>query len=145
MGTPLKEAVYLTDKLLKEFGLRDDIKIIASGRVVDGFDILKILALGADGINMARGFMFSLGCIQALECNNNKCPVGIATQDKSLYSAIDVEHTGNRAFNFHKHTIHMVREMLAAMGLKSTSELTKEHINVRLDLNSIKTYNEIYK
>jgi glutamate synthase domain-containing protein 2 len=139
VGMPLVDAFMKADEILKDFGLRDEIKIIASGKISSSFDILKYLALGADMVNAARAFMLSLGCIQARECNNNSCPVGIATQDESLNRAIVPSLKSERVYNYHKNTLHEVQELMAAMGVKYISDLRKSHINVRKD-SEIKNY-----
>src|SRR5690606_9658207 len=90
VGSPLNEALYFVDTCLKEYGLRDKIKIIASGKVFTAFDMFEKLALGADLCNSARGMMIAIGCIQAYRCNTNKCPAGIATNDESLQRGLDV-------------------------------------------------------
>jgi len=126
-------------KLLIETGLKSEIKLIVSGKASTSFDIIKLLALGADCVNAARAFMLSLGCIQARECNNNTCPVGVATQNKSLVAGLDPTEKSVRVYNYHKAVVHEIREVLAAMGLTSTNQLKPEHIKVRDD-NQIKTY-----
>ena len=139
VGTPLIEGMKLVNSLLIENGLRSEIKLIVSGKASSSFDIVKLLALGADAVNAARAFMLSLGCIQARECNNNTCPVGVATQNKSLIAGLDPTEKSVRVFNYHKKVIHEIRELVGAMGLTSVSQLKPEHIKVRVD-NQIKTY-----
>jgi len=85
--------------------------------------ILKMLALGADLCNCARGFMFSIGCIQALRCNTNHCPTGVATQDEMLVKGLVPNDKAVRAYNFHKNTIHAVMELLAACGKTSIDDV----------------------
>ena len=143
IGTPLIDALMFVKKSLKEFEL-NDIKVIASGKASTSFDIIKLLSLGADVVNAARAFMLSLGCIQARECNKNTCPVGIATQNKSLISGLDVEEKRVRVYNYHKSIIHELREVLGAMGLTSVDELNSSKIYVRLDKNKVSTYNELF-
>jgi glutamate synthase domain-containing protein 2 len=123
----------LVNNLLIENGLRSDIKLIVSGKASNSFDIVKLLALGADAVNAARAFMLSLGCIQARECNNNTCPVGVATQDKSLIAGLDPTEKSVRVYNYHKKVVHEIRELIGAMGLTSVSQLKPDHIKVRVD------------
>ena len=139
IGTPLVDGMKFVNKLLVETGLKSDIRLIVSGKASTSFDIIKLLALGADCVNAARAFMLSLGCIQARECNNNTCPVGVATQNKSLVAGLDPTEKSVRVYNYHKAVVHEIREVLGAMGLTSTSQLKPEHIKVRDD-NKIKTY-----
>ena len=104
MGTPLREGLTLVNNVLRGAGCRDQIKIIASGKVSSGFSIVRNLALGADLCNSARAMMFALGCVQALKCNTNRCPTGITTQDKELMTGLDVESKSVRVYNYHSKT-----------------------------------------
>ena len=90
LGAPLREGLMLIHNTLVDLSLRDKLKIIASGKLVSAFGISRVLALGADACNMARGFMFALGCIQAQACHTGKCPTGVTSQDPSRYRALDV-------------------------------------------------------
>jgi glutamate synthase domain-containing protein 2 len=131
IGMPLVDALTFLDKSLKSLNLRHEIKIIASGKASNSFDIIRLMCLGADVVNAARAFMLSLGCIQARECNKNTCPVGIATQNKTLIAGLDPFEKKTRVYNYHKAVIHEVREVLGAMGLTSTNQLTLKHITIR--------------
>jgi len=133
LGMPLEEGLRLAHSMLVGANLRDEIKIICQGKVYNGFSIVKNLALGADVCNAARGFMFSLGCIQALKCNTNKCPTGITTQDPRLESALNVENKSQRVANFHRETVHAALEILGAGGCRSPADISPEHIFVRHD------------
>jgi glutamate synthase domain-containing protein 2 len=88
--------------------------------VATGFDLVKNFALGADMCNSARGMMFALGCIQALECNMNTCPTGVATQDKSLMRGLVVDDKKVRVANFHKQTVSSAIQMIGAAGYEKT-------------------------
>ena len=143
IGTPLIDALLFIDKTLTFFGLRNDVKIIASGKASTSFDVIRLIALGADCVNAARAFMLSLGCIQARECNKNTCPVGIATQNKSLSEALVVSDKKMRVFNYHKSVTGEMKDVLGAMGLTDASELTPAHIFIRVDNNNIKSYQDI--
>lgn len=123
VGMPLEPALIFVNKTLVRFGIRDKIRIICSGKIISGYSILKAVALGADMCNSARGFMFSLGCIQALRCNNNTCPTGVATQDKMLMKGLVITDKSERVFHFHKNTLHAANELLAASGKKSFSDV----------------------
>ena len=145
IGTPLVDALIFIDKQLKINGLRDQVKIIASGKASTSFDIIKLLALGADCVNAARAFMLSLGCIQARECNKNTCPVGIATQNPHLVKGLNPAEKRVRVYNYHKAVVHEVVEVMAALGIDSTTKLKPEHISVRLDKSTITTYKDLFK
>lgn len=138
IGMPLVDSLTFLDKSLKSLNLRHEIKIIASGKVSNSFDIIRLMCLGADVVNAARAFMLSLGCIQARECNKNTCPVGIATQNKVLVAGLDPFEKKTRVYNYHKAVIHEVREVLGAMGLTSTSQLRLKHITVRDENGKLK-------
>lgn len=144
IGMPLREGLVFVHDTLVGFDLKDEIKIIASGKIFSGFHMLRAKALGADLCNSARAMMLSLGCIQARECNVNTCPTGIATQNKSLSKGLVVEEKAQRVANFHEETIHSFLEMIAAAGLKSHDEIGREHVNRRVGMHSIAKYNEIY-
>ena len=124
VGLPLEPSLIYVRGTLENLGIRDKIRIIASGKALSAFSILKYIALGADCCNSARGFMFSLGCIQALRCNTNDCPTGVATQKAALAKGLVVTDKAERVYNFHKNTIHAVKELLGASGHYHTSELT---------------------
>ncbi|WP_192350100.1 FMN-binding glutamate synthase family protein [Algoriphagus sp. Y33] len=124
VGLPLEPALIFVRMTLERFQIRDKIRIIASGKAISAFAILKNIALGADLCNSARGFMFSVGCIQALRCNTNECPTGVATQKASLVRGLVITDKSERVYNFHKNTVHAVQELLGASGHKHTSELS---------------------
>jgi len=140
IGMPLVDALTFLDNSLKTLNLRDEIKIIASGKASNSFDIIRLMCLGADVVNAARAFMLSLGCIQARECNKNTCPVGIATQNKTLIAGLDPYEKKTRVYNYHKAVIHEVREVLGAMGLSSTSQLTFKHLMIRNEDGNLTTH-----
>ena len=114
------------DNALVGANLRDRVKIGASGKVVSAFDIAHTCALGADWVNMARPFMFSIGCIQCRSCHTGECPTGIATMDPMRYRAIDIEDRSERAYNFHKNTIFVLKELLESVGVKHTKILIED-------------------
>lgn len=144
IGMPLREGLVFVHDTLVGFNLKKDIKLLASGKIITGFHMARAIALGADICYSARGMMLSVGCIQALQCNNNTCPVGVATQNKSLMKGLDVQDKGQRVFNFHQATIHSFLELLHACGLQHPNEITRKHINRRLGMHKVAKYNEIY-
>lgn len=123
VGMPLEPALIFVHRTLKRHGLRDRVRIIASGKVLSAAYLLKMLAMGADLCNSARGFMFSLGCIQALRCNTNDCPTGVATQDRMLMKGLVVTDKSERVYHFHRNTLLTVMELMAAAGKRDLSEL----------------------
>jgi len=128
IGTPMYEGLSFVDNELKAHGLRQDIKIIASGRIITGFDVVKAMALGADICASARGMMLALGCIQALLCHADSCPTGVATQNKALMRGLDPTNKGVRVGNFQDGTVKAAVEILEACGLSSFDELNRHHI-----------------
>ncbi|MCF2876259.1 MULTISPECIES: FMN-binding glutamate synthase family protein [unclassified Tenacibaculum] len=144
VGTPLLEGLAFVNKMLKKYKLKEEIKIIASGKAIDAFDIVKYKSLGADVIGMARSFMLSLGCIQARECNLDTCPVGVATQDEDLVEALVVGDKNIRVKNYHSKTIDAVKEVVAAMGKETISEVEAKHIFRRNKAGDITSLDKIY-
>lgn len=144
IGMPLRDALAFVYDTLVGFNLKKDIKIIASGKIFSGFHIARIIALGADMVNCARAMMLSLGCIQALQCNNNTCPVGVATQNKSLMSGLNVDEKSERVASFHQETLHSFSELIAAAGVVNQTDLNRSHINRRVSMNTVLKYDEIF-
>jgi len=144
VGTPLREAVNIVNSILVGFDLKDKIRLIASGKAFSAFHVFRLLALGADTVNSARGMMFALGCIQSRSCNTNKCPTGIATQDPSRYKALNIDLKGARVASYQKQLIKNLAEMTAAIGLSSPSEIQAKDLNRRVSATEVKTYAEIF-
>ena len=137
VGMPLRDGLLFVHNALTGAGLRDRLRIIASGKHVSGFDIIRTLALGADLVYAARAMMFALGCIQARRCHNNECPVGVATQDPSRQVGLVVADKSERVYRYHKATIHSFLELLSCSGLSSSAELSPEHILRRVDRDTV--------
>ena len=123
VGMPFEPALIFVNKTLVRYDLRNKIRVIGSGKIISGYSILKTIALGADICNSARGFMFSLGCIQALRCNTNTCPTGVATQDKMLMKGLVVSDKSERVYHYHQNTLHAANELLAAAGKSSFADI----------------------
>lgn len=132
MGAPLQEGLLLVHNTLVGLGIRNRIKIGASGKIITAFDMARTFALGADWVNSARGFLFSLGCVQGLGCNTGRCPTGIATQDPERQKALVVSDKAQRVYNFHKNTLHALQELLQASGVEHPDELKAHHIVKRV-------------
>lgn len=144
VGYPGIDGLVFVHNCLVGFGLRDKIRVFNSGKVTTGFGIVKRLALGADAIYCARAMLLSLGCIQALRCNTNHCPTGVATQDPQLVAGLVVGDKRVRAANFHQETIHSTRQLIEAMGLKGPAALRPWHILKRVAPYEIKNYSQIF-
>ncbi len=128
VGVPLQEGLRLVHNTLRGAGLRNRIKVGCAGKVVSAFDIVRLMALGADWCNSARGFMFALGCLQAQTCHTGQCPTGVTTQDPVRQKALVVPDKAQRVYNFHQQTLHALKELVQAAGLQHPSEITAEHI-----------------
>lgn len=144
LGSPLRDALVFVDNCLRGAGLRDRVKIAASAKIVSAYDVVRHCALGADWCNMARPFMFAVGCIQARDCASGHCPSGVATMDPSRYRVVDVNDRAQRVHNFHKNTLVALTEMLEAAGLTHTHQLNRRHIVRRLSASQIKLADQIY-
>lgn len=144
VGAPLLDGLDFVNNILTGLGIRKHIKIIASGKISTGFHMARAFALGADACNSARAMMMALGCIQALLCNTNKCPTGIATQNPELYVGLDVNDKKVRVANYHRLTVKSFVEMMGAAGLSNISQMTRSHIYRRISLSSMLTYEEIF-
>jgi glutamate synthase domain-containing protein 2 len=125
-------------------GFRDEIRLIASGKALSAFHVLRLLALGADTVNSARAMMLSLGCIQSRHCNNDKCPTGIATQDAARYNALDYEEKGDRVHKFHSAIVKNLTELVGAAGLEKVSDIKPHHINTRVSENCVEHLGQRY-
>lgn len=145
IGEPSVDGLIFVHNSLNGFGLRDDIKLISASKITTGFGIIKQIALGADLTYSARAMMLALGCIQALRCNANICPAGVATQDKNLMAGLVVGDKRKRVHTFHKQTLESVAHMMGAMGLCKTNELRPYHVVTRLGAVENKTYGELFE
>ena len=128
VGAPLQEGLLLVRNTLVGLNLRPRIRIGAAGKVVGAFDIARLMALGADWCNAARGFMFALGCVQAQTCHTGSCPTGITTQDPRRQQALVVPDKIERVWRFHRHTLQALQELVQAAGLQHPREITPAHI-----------------
>ncbi|NOZ01154.1 MAG: FMN-binding glutamate synthase family protein [Deltaproteobacteria bacterium] len=144
VGTPLREGLVFVRNSLAGIGVRDQVRIIAAGKITTGFHLFRAMALGADLCNSARGMMMALGCIQARKCNTNTCPVGVATQDPSRTKALDVSDKTRRVYNFQRATIRAFLELAATAGLEGPDEIRPEHVLHREEDHVIRHLGEVY-
>lgn len=138
VGTPLQEGLRLVHNTLVGVNLRDQIKIGCSGKIISSFDMAVAFALGADWCNSARGFMFSVGCIQAQVCDTGFCPTGVTTQDPNRQKALVVPNKAERVYNFHNQTLKALKELTEAAGLHHPGEIDAPHIVRRINKNEIR-------
>ncbi len=144
IGMPLREALAFVDDCLIGYGLRARVRVIAAGKILSGFHMVKNLALGADLCNSARGMMLALGCVQSLTCNTNRCPTGVATQDPRLVRGLVVADKAERVANYHARTVHAVAEIIASAGLRHTDELDRTHVFRRVSPAEIRRYDQLF-
>ena len=143
-GLPIIEAIDFTHSILKKYKLRDEIKLMAAGKIISAFDIYRMLALGADACYSARGMMFALGCVQSLKCNLDTCPTGITTMEPSRVASLVVEDKKTKVANYHKNTMEAFKELLKSMGIDNRRDIDKKYIIRRINENDTKTYDEIF-
>lgn len=144
VGSPLTDGLVFAHQSLIAAGLRNRITLVASGKVTTGFDVVRLLALGADVCSSARAMMFALGCIQALKCNTNHCPVGVATQSERLMVGLVPSDKAERVRSYHHKTVESAYELLGAAGLQDPRQLRPWHILRRLEANRVVTYEELF-
>ncbi|MEO7063890.1 MAG: FMN-binding glutamate synthase family protein, partial [Dokdonella sp.] len=145
VGAPLREALMLVHNTLVGLNLRDKIRIGASGKVITALDLARMLAIGADWCNAARGFMFSLGCIQSQSCHTDRCPTGIATQDPRRWKQLDVPDKATRVANFHDNTLRALKELIQASGLQHPTELGPEHVIHRVSAHEVRSLGTLFR
>ncbi len=145
VGTPLREGLVFVHNALVGTGLRDKIRLVASGKAISAFHMVRLLALGADTINSARAMMLALGCIQARSCHNDKCPTGIATQKATRFNALDVDLKAERVANYQMANVKNLMEIICSAGVTSPSDITADHLHHRVQGGAVKTYAELYE
>ena len=144
VGMPFKDGLAFVYDALVGFDLKKHIKIFASGKIITGFHLFRAIALGADACYSARAMMFALGCIQAMECNKNTCPTGVATQDPELVRGLKVADKEQRVANYHRETVESFVELMAAAGLTSPKQINRAHVNRRISMAESKRYDELF-
>jgi len=145
IGTPLRAGLVFARNALVGAGLKDEIKLGASGKIVSAFGLAAAMAVGADYCNSGRGFMFALGCVQSLTCHTNHCPTGIATQDKLLQRGLVVSDKSERVYHFHKNTVRALAEVVGAAGLSHPTDLKPCHIFHRVSATRALPADEVYE
>jgi glutamate synthase domain-containing protein 2 len=144
IGAPMREGLLFVHNVLVGAGLRERLRVGAAGKVVSAFDIASLLAIGADWANAARGFMFALGCVQSISCNTNRCPTGVATQDRLRQAALVVPDKAERVYNFHRLTMKALADMLAAAGLSHPDDLLPHHLVRRVSATEIMQFDQLH-
>ena len=144
VGTPLNEALHFVNNALVGCGIRDKIKIGCSGKIASAFDMARRLSQGADFCNAARAMMLALGCIQALRCQTNTCPVGVATQDPKRVRGLVVEDKAQRVYHFQRTTVEALNEIVASLGLEHPNDLEPSLLMRRINATTTKSYADLY-
>lgn len=144
LGAPLREGLTFAHNCLVGAGLRDRIKIGASGRIITAFDMLRVMSLGADWCNSARGFMFAVGCIQSLSCHTDRCPSGVATQNPLRQAALVVPDKAQRVRQFHESTLEALAELVAASGMTHPADISRDRIMMRTGTGHVMSLADIY-
>ncbi|MEZ5666412.1 MAG: FMN-binding glutamate synthase family protein [Alphaproteobacteria bacterium] len=145
VGAPLREGLIFVHNALVGSGLREHVRVAASGKIVNGFGMAANLALGADWCNAARAFMFATGCVMSLRCHTGGCPTGVTTHDAALQRAIVVPEKAKRVADYHRHTVSALAELVAAARLDSPAALEPKHIYHRVSPVEVKTMDQIYE
>jgi glutamate synthase domain-containing protein 2 len=143
-GLSVREGLPLMDDLLREHGLRDHVKIIASGKLVTSADVAWAFCAGADMVNNARGFMFALGCIQALKCDKNTCPTGITTHNPRLQKGLDPANKAVRVHNYIKNIIKEVEIIAHACGVDEPRQMQREHLLIVQASGRSKPFDQVW-
>ncbi|HWK46725.1 MAG TPA: FMN-binding glutamate synthase family protein [Stellaceae bacterium] len=144
VGMPLREGLVFAHNALVGLGIRDRIRLGASGKITSAFDLSRTMALGADWCNAARGFMFAIGCIQSQNCHTDRCPVGVATQDPHRQRALVVLDKAERVFHFHRSTLKALAEVIAAAGLHHPGQLRPFHFSKRTAATQVARFDQLY-
>ncbi|TGY88138.1 FMN-binding glutamate synthase family protein [Marinicauda algicola] len=144
IGSPMRNGLLVVRDALTGTGLRERVKIGAAGKIITGARFAKTLALGADWVNSARGFMFALGCVQSMRCHTNRCPTGITTQDRDRQRGLVIEDKVPRVVNFHRNTIDALIQVCAAAGCEDPKDIHPEQIMRRWGADKASAFSELY-
>jgi glutamate synthase domain-containing protein 2 len=145
IGMPLRDGLTFVHNTLVGLNLRSNVRIGAAGKITSAFDIVRVMALGADWCNAARGFMFAVGCIQAQSCHTDRCPTGVSSQDRFRQSALVVDDKAERVYRFHESTLHALAEVIAAAGLDHPDQIRPHHLWRRVAANRVENFAQIYR
>ncbi|MDM3871543.1 FMN-binding glutamate synthase family protein [Porticoccus sp. W117] len=144
-GLPIRESLpWLVDKL-EHYGLRERIRLIATGKLVNPVDVAWALCAGADFVVSARGFMFALGCIQALQCNKNTCPTGITTHNKKLQQGLNPADKSVRVTSYAQHMVHEVGVIAHSCGVSEPRQLTRRHARMVIEPGHSESLDVLYR
>ena len=144
MGLPIRKSLPLVVDKLVEYGLRERIKVICSGKMINPSGVAAALCLGADSVNSARGFMFALGCVQAQQCNRNTCPTGITTHDEELQRGLVPADKARRVASYARNMHHEVEMIAHSCGLREPRQLRRHHAQVINEMGMPESLQELW-
>lgn len=144
VGMPLRDGLQFVHNALKGIGMRNKIRLIASGKSFSAFHMLRLMVLGADTVNSARGMMLALGCIQSRSCNTDKCPTGVATTNPARFKQLDITDKGVRVANYQHSTVETLAELLGILGLECLADLQPRHLQRRVNQSIVMNYAQLY-
>jgi glutamate synthase domain-containing protein 2 len=144
LGMPMRDGLTLAHHALIGIGAREHVRLGASGKIATAFDIARAMSLGADWCNSARGFMFALGCIQSLKCHTDRCPTGVATQDRVRARALVPSDKSERVYNYHRSTMLALGELVASAGLEHPRDFGPAHFYRRVSEVSVASFAELW-
>jgi glutamate synthase domain-containing protein 2 len=145
VGMPMRDGLLFVNSALRGVSLRKQIRVIAAGKIATGFHMVRAIALGADMCNAARAMMFALGCIQARRCNDNTCPVGVATQDPARAQGLVVDDKAKRVMRYHADTVRAFLELVASNGLDTPADIRPRNVLTRVDAVTIRPFSDVYE
>ncbi|QCU89628.1 FMN-binding glutamate synthase family protein [Thiomicrorhabdus sediminis] len=144
VGLPLAESLPIVVDALKYYGLRDRVRVIASGKLINPTMVAWALAMGADFINSARGFMFSLGCIQAMQCHKDTCPTGVTTHNPRLQSGLNPQLKSHRVANYHNNLVKEVASIAHSCGVSEPRQFSRHHVRKVQTVGRSKSMAELF-
>ncbi len=144
VGLPLRDGLTQMDNSLRRYGVRRELALIGSGKIATGGDVVQAMALGADMVNIARGFLLSMGCIQAMKCQTNHCPTGIATQSAYLQRGLDPTLKSLRVANYAGTLRKDLFMILHSCGLTHPNQLTRDHLRMVVAPGQARNLGELY-
>ncbi|MBT8129962.1 MAG: FMN-binding glutamate synthase family protein, partial [Gammaproteobacteria bacterium] len=144
VGLPIQESLPLVVDSLVNHDLRERTKVVASGKLINPSEVAWALCMGADFVVTARGFMFALGCIQALQCNRNTCPTGITTHNRKLQKGLVPKHKSARVANYIKNIEYEVGIIAHSCGVRTPRDLNRSHARIVLENGTSISFEELY-
>jgi glutamate synthase domain-containing protein 2 len=144
MGLPIRESLPMVLNRLAAYGLKDRIKVVVSGKLITPAEVAWALCMGADFVTSARGFMFALGCIQALQCDQNTCPTGITTHNKRLQKGLDATVKAVRVKNYVQNMVYEVGVIAHSCGVREPRKLKRYHARIVTETGRSLPLNEVY-